>query len=98
MFHVPNDLVKRRTSHFRVRTLMADLQFPGTTPKPLEGLFLQLFIHTLEKVTKYGKSEAKVRPLSCDRHSDDEYTCRPVCQAVTRLARGMSVGSLIADC
>jgi hypothetical protein len=58
MFHAHNDYVRQQAQHFRSRKRVADEQPPGTIPKRLERLFLQLFIHTGERLRNSGTSAA----------------------------------------
>jgi hypothetical protein len=59
VFHVHNDYVRLRAQHFGVRKRVADQQPPGTIPKRLERLFLQLFIYSGERLRNSRTSAAK---------------------------------------
>jgi len=66
MFHVHNDYIARRNQTLRVMKRVADLQLHGTTPKRLEGLFLQLFITHARRLRNTESQQPKVGPLRCD--------------------------------
>jgi hypothetical protein len=50
VFHVHNDYVRQQAQPFRIRKRVADRQNPGTIPKRLQRLFLQLLIHIGERL------------------------------------------------
>ena len=78
MFHVHNDYVRQQAQHFRVRKRVADEQDRGTIPKRLERLFLQLLIHTGERLRNSRTSAVKSQPAQFLLTSDHEHTYRRV--------------------
>jgi hypothetical protein len=62
------DYVTQQAGRFRARKRVADEHPPRTVPKPLERLFLQLFIHTLAQGYRIRErqQQPKVKPLNCD--------------------------------
>jgi hypothetical protein len=50
VFHLHNDYATQQEQHFRVQKRVADSQNSGAIPNRLKRLFLQLFMHSGERL------------------------------------------------
>jgi len=68
VFQVHDDYVTQQAEHFRFLSSVAEEHHPEAIPKRLKRLFLQLFIHTGEKVTKFENvsSQKSDRSIAID--------------------------------